>query len=312
MATDTAFAIGILALLGNRVPAALTAFLLALAIIDDMGAVVIIALYYTDAISTLNIVAAAGVLATLALANYLGVRRPVVYLIGGVLVWLAMLGSGVHATLAGIMVAATIPARPTRGSREFLQRTRRLAARFEDLARGTDTPEPILAAPEKLKVVEKVQQTAEETATPLQLWERTLEHPIALFVLPLFALANAGVALEFDAIPDLFVHPLTLGIVLGLVSGKAVGVLAAAFAVTRLGIGKLPEGICMHHLPGLGLIAGVGFTMSVFIASLGFSGNSELLELAKVGILTGSLIAGTLGYAALRVASRLDSRNRQD
>ena len=172
------------------------------------------------------------------------------------------------------------------------------------MIRSKTVSKPILAAPEKLKVVEAVKETAREAATPLQLWERTLEHPIALLVLPLFALANAGVSVELSAMPGLVREPLMLGVTLGMVLGKTLGVCLAAFAVTRYGAGTPPEGIRLRHLPGLGLLAGVGFTMSIFIASLGFSGDRELLELAKISILSASLIAGALGYGALRIAAR--------
>jgi len=304
MATDTAFAIGILALLGTRVPAGLTTFLLALAIIDDMGAVLVIALFYSDAISLAHLGSALALLAALLAINHLGVRRPIVYFAGGGLVWLAMLGSGVHATLAGILVAITIPARPARSPRAFVRRSRQLIDEFETIENDGEAVSPILAEPEQHEVVEQLQETAAEATTPLQLWERTLEHPVALFVLPLFALANAGIAVEPAALPALLGHPLALGIVLGLVVGKAAGISLATLAVLAPGRGRLPEGMQRCHLLGLGLLGGMGFTMSIFIAGLGFAEQPELLVIAKTGILAASLIAGLGGYLWLRFACR--------
>jgi len=304
MATDTAFAIGILALLGSRAPAGLTTFLLALAIIDDIGAVLVIALFYSDSISMVHLVTAVALLAALLALNHLGVRRPLVYFLGGGLVWLAMLGSGVHATLAGILVALIVPARPARSPRAFLRRSRQLIDEFEEIETSVDVPTPILAEPEQHSVVEQLQETAAEATTPLQLWERTLEHPVALFVLPLFALVNAGIAIEPAALPALLSDSLALGIVLGLVVGKTAGISLATLAVLVLGGGRLPEGMQQRHLLGLGLLGGMGFTMSLFIAGLGFASQPEQLVIAKSGILTASLIAGAGGYLWLRFACK--------
>jgi NhaA family Na+:H+ antiporter len=300
MATDTAFAIGILALLGTRIPAALTTFLLALAIIDDLGAVLVIALFYTGTISMLYLGSALGLLIVLVIFNLLGVRHPIVFFIGGSLVWLAMLGSGVHATLAGILVAMTVPARPARSPRAFVRRSRQLIDEFEEIDTSQESTSPILAEPQKHNVVERLQETASQATTPLQLWERTLEHPVALFVLPLFALVNAGIAVEPAALQAHIADPLAMGIIVGLVVGKFAGISLATLAVLRLGLGQLPDGMLQHHIPGLGLLGGIGFTMSIFIAGLGFSSQPEQLLIAKTGILTASLIAGLAGYLWLR------------
>jgi NhaA family Na+:H+ antiporter len=305
MATDTAFAIGILALLGGRVPPSLTTFLMALAIIDDMGAVLVIALFYTDSISLAHLAAALGLLSGLALANLLGVRRPVIYFVGGGLVWLAMLGSGVHATLAGILVALTVPARPRHDTRSFLYRSRRLIDEFEEIeANASETAAPILAEPEKHAVVEQLQDTAAKATTPLQLWERAYEYPVALFVLPLFALVNAGIHVELDALPRLLGDPLAVGIILGLVVGKTAGISVATGAVLALGRGRLPRGMQPRHVVGVGLLGGMGFTMSIFITGLGFGDQPEQLLIAKTGILTASLIAGLGGYLWLRLGGQ--------
>jgi NhaA family Na+:H+ antiporter len=302
MATDTAFAIGILALLGSRLPRGLTTFLLALAIIDDMGAVLVIALFYSDTISLAHLGSAAGLLTALLVMNLFGVRHPVLYFAGGGLVWLAMLGSGVHATLAGILVAMTVPARPAHSTRTFIRRSRQLLDEFEAIETREETASPILAEPEKHAVVERLQETAAEATTPLQLWERALEHPVALFVLPLFALVNAGIRVEPAELPALFYDSVALGIVLGLVVGKTVGISLPTLAVLGLGYGQLPAGMQPRHIVGLGLLGGMGFTMSIFIAGLGFGNQPEQLVIAKTGILTASLIAGVSGYLWLRFA----------
>jgi len=309
MATDTAFAIGILALLGTRVPPGLTAFLLALAIIDDMGAVLVIALFYSDAISLQHLGSAAILLAALLVMNLLGVRQPMFYFAGGGLVWLSMLGSGIHATLAGILVAMIVPARPKRSTRAFVRRSRELLDEFEAIENEEPETTPVLAEPVKHEVVENLQQTAAQATTPLQQWERALEHPVALFVLPLFALVNAGIAVELSALPALLADSLALGIVLGLVLGKAIGISLPTYALLKLGIGRLPDGVQQGHIIGLALLGGIGFTMSIFIATLGFADHPEQQVIAKTGILTASLIAGACGYLWLRFAVPAHTRD---
>jgi NhaA family Na+:H+ antiporter len=306
MATDTAFAIGILALLGSRLSPGLTTFLLALAIIDDMGAVLVIALFYSDALNLVYLAVAGGLLIALWVFNLAGIRHPAVYFAGGGLVWLAMLGSGVHATIAGILVAVIVPARPARSPRAFVRRSRELIDQFERLEAAQESAPPILAEPDKHNVVERLQATAGEATTPLQLWERALNHPVALFVLPLFALANAGVALDPEALPVLVGDPLVLGIFSGLTLGKTLGITLGALAALALGFGRLPEGMTRGQLPGLALLGGIGFTMSIFIAELGFGSQPEALLAAKTGILSASLAAGLCGYLWLRFVGQTD------
>jgi NhaA family Na+:H+ antiporter len=303
MATDTAFAIGVLALVGRHAPPGLTTFLLALAIIDDMGAVLVIALFYSDAISLPYLGTAAGLLAILAVFNLLGVRHPVVFFAGGGLVWVAMLGSGVHATLAGVLVAMTVPARPVRSHGAFVRRSRQLIDEFDEIGSEKEDAQPILAEPQKHVVVERLQETAAEATTPLQMWERALQHPVALFVLPLFALVNAGIVVAPARLPELLAEPLALGIIVGLVFGKPAGISLATLAVLALTNSRLPGGMQRRHLPGLGILAGMGFTMSIFIAGLGFTDQPDHLLIAKTGILAASIIAGVCGYLWLRFAT---------
>ncbi len=298
MATDTAFAVGILGLLGRRVPLALITILTALAIIDDLGAILVIALFYTDTIN-LSALGTAGVLLLLLIVfNLVGFRHSLIYFIGGALVWLAMLDSGVHATVAGILVAMITPARPKREPRWFVRQARQLIDKFENLEEQTDRP--ILAEDEQHIVAERIQDTAEKVTTPLRRWERILEHPVALFVMPVFALANAGIPLEINALVTQKTEPLALGILAGLIIGKCAGIVSFSWLALRLKLGRLPARVNMRHIIGIGLLGGIGFTMSIFIAGLGFENNPEALLSAKTAILLASLVAGTSGYLWLR------------
>jgi NhaA family Na+:H+ antiporter len=301
MATDTAFAVGILALLGKRIPSALTVFLTALAIIDDLGAIMVIAVFYTENISVPHLELAGLLLAVLIVCNAVGIRHPSVYFLVGGLVWLAMLGSGVHATVAGILVAFTTPARPQHGKRWFLRRTRELANELEAIEENARRANSILAEPDQHKVVERVEETAARTTTPLQRWERALTHPVSLFVLPIFALANAGVAIGVDTLPALFDDPVIVGIVLGLLLGKSVGITFACWLALRLGLGRLPGDMQMHHVLGVAMLGGMGFTMSIFIAGLSFGDSPAMLVAAKTAILLASLLSGLGGYLWLRL-----------
>jgi NhaA family Na+:H+ antiporter len=298
MATDTAFAVGVLALLHRRVPAALVTFLTALAIIDDLGAILVIAVFYTRGINGAFLGAAALLVLLLVLLNAAGVRRPAVYFLIGGLVWLAMLGSGVHATVAGILVALTVPARPKRGPAWFIDRTHRLADAFETMERNSR--KPLLGAEDQHRIAESLQVTAEKATTPLRRWERYLERPVALVVLPVFALANAGIPADLQALAALGSNALTPAIVIGLLLGKVSGITLMTWLSLRLDLGQLSAGLCMRHIAGIGLLGGMGFTMSIFIANLGFDTAPETLVAAKTAILIASVLAGSAGFLWLR------------
>jgi NhaA family Na+:H+ antiporter len=304
MATDTAFAVGILALLDKRIPSAALTFLVALAIIDDLGAILVIAVFYSDGTSVARLAVAAGILLALIACNALGIRRPAIYVLGGVLVWAALLGSGVHATVAGVLVAATVPARPKRHPGWFLQRTRRLVSRFQRIENDSTQSQPMLGQEEQHLIAEDVREAAELATTPLRRWEHALEHPVALLVLPVFALANAGITVDIDTAATLWTDTLVIGIVLGLVVGKGLGIPLLTWLVTRLKLGELPPDVNMRHIVGVGLLGGMGFTMSIFIARLGFNTEPEAMQAAKIGILLASLIAGLAGYCWLRLCCK--------
>lgn len=300
MATDAAFAVGVLALLGSRIPYALTAFLTALAIIDDLGAIAVIAIFYSSDISLEYLGAAGAVFAVLLLCNRFGCRRPLVYVIGGALVWLAMLGSGVHATVAGVLLAIAVPARPKCGPYWFVGRTRDLVRRFEKKEEET-RERPILAEEEEHALAESIQESAQVATTPLQRWERSLEHPVALFVMPVFALVNAGIVVNADTLAAVASEPFALGVACGLLFGKSIGITFMTWLALRLGLGELSPDIDLGHIFGIGLVGGIGFTMSIFIAGLSFAEDSSALVLSKAAILSASLIAGVAGYLWLRL-----------
>ncbi|UXI03641.1 Na+/H+ antiporter NhaA [Photobacterium sp. TY1-4] len=300
MATDTALAVGILALLGRHIPAAAFIFLTALAIIDDIGAILVIALFYSDAISLPYLAACAVLLLTLLLFNLLGIRKPGLYLTVGAGLWAAMLGSGIHATVAGVLVAVTVPARPKQEPIWFIHRLRNLLFRFEHMEKERADDTPILGEPSQHTVALHIHQAAEQATTPLRRWEQVLQQPVALFILPVFALTNAGIPIQTDLLVGIFSHPLALGIIAGLVLGKTLGISLFCWLALRLQLGQLPGTMTFRHVVGLSFLGGIGFTMSIFISELGFSDQHEALVLAKTAIIIASLIAGVGGYLWFR------------
>ena len=260
-ATDIAFALGVLSLLGNRVPTSLKVFLTALAIIDDLGAVLIIALFYTGEISPLYLLLAAAVLGALFTLNRLGVLRLLPYLVLGALLWFLVLRSGVHATVAGVLLAFTIPLR-------FLP-----------------------GRPDEMR------------HSPLHKLEHKLHRWVTFLIIPIFGFANAGVSFV-GLSPAVLTDRLTLGVALGLLLGKLVGVFGSAYLVIRADWADMPAGASTAQLLGTALLCGIGFTMSLFIGLLAFAGDPLLQEEVKIGILAGSLLAGLLGWCVLRVAKR--------
>jgi NhaA family Na+:H+ antiporter len=303
MATDTAFALGILALLGGRIPLTLRVFLTALAIIDDIGALLVIAVFYTAQLSWPSLAAAGVLLGVLAAANAVGLRHPLVYAVLGVGLWLAVLASGVHPTITGVLLAMLIPASSRIGSGQFLDQARSGLHRFE--AAG-DRRESVLANAPRQDAFRELMAVAERAETPVQRLEHRLHPFTTFFVMPLFALANAGLPLDGGALAGL-AHPVSLGIVAGLVLGKPLGVAVCAWLAVRSGLTTLPDGLGWRHILGVGWLAGIGFTMSLFITNLAFGG-SEMGATAKLGILAASVTAGALGWGWLRRVGVGESR----
>lgn len=260
-ATDIAFALGVLSLLGSRVPTSLKVFLTALAIIDDLGAVVIIALFYSGNVSLMDLGLAAAIVAALVAMNRGGVTRLSPYLLLGAVLWFFVLRSGIHASIAGVVLALTVPLRASPG-------------RPDDMV-----------------------------GSPLHRLEHALHRWVAFAIIPIFGFANAGVSFS-GVTASTMVDPLTLGVALGLLVGKLIGVFGSAALVIRFGLADLPMGASWWQLVGISLLCGIGFTMSLFIGMLAFADNMELQNAVKVGILGGSILAGLIGWAVLRVAPR--------
>jgi NhaA family Na+:H+ antiporter len=299
MATDIAFALGIMALLGDRVPYQLKIFLTAVAIVDDIGAVLVIALFYTSDIS-LVMLGVATVLLALALAgNRMGVRTPVFYAAIGCLVWLAVLKSGVHSTVAGVLMALTIPARTRSDSATF---TRRAAVFLEEYDTAAHQGQQVLTNSAMNSALHSLQGLAAKAQTPLQRLEHALHPVVDYAIMPIFALANAGVLLGGE--PGAGQIGAMLGTGLGLVLGKPVGVVLAALLIARMS-GGFPGGLTLRHFVGAGLLCGVGFTMSLFVAALAFADSPALLAGSKVAILGASALAGVGGYVVLRGAAQI-------
>jgi NhaA family Na+:H+ antiporter len=295
MATDIAFALGVLALLGPRVPLALRIFLTALAIVDDLGAVLVIALFYTAKISGIALGVAAGFVVALVIANRLGARHPLSYGLLGLGVWVALLKSGAHATIAGVLVAMTVPARPRLDWDQFVRDTTGVT---QCLARLPDEQGEDDAAETRQSAVHALAGACEQVESPMQRFEHVLHPWVSFVILPMFALANAGVAIGGEFLEGLL-QPASLGIVAGLVLGKPIGITLFAWLSVRFGLAALPRGVTWRSLAGAGMLGGIGFTMSLFVADLAF-GSSPLLEVAKGGVLIASLLAATGGWLWLR------------
>lgn len=254
MATDIAFAIGILSLLGNRVPTSLKIFLTALAVIDDLGAILVIALFYTETISFLYLGMALGVMGILFILNRKNVHSLIPYLIGGVVMWYCMLNSGVHATITGVLLAFVIP--------------------YGNGGKKTSSYR----------------------------LQHFLHRPVAFFILPLFAIANTGIAIDSNWHEGL-THANSIGIMVGLIVGKPIGITLFALLCVKLGIGSLPKDLKWKHILGAGMLGGIGFTMSIFITLLAFKNDGEaVITYSKIAILVASFVSGTLGFLWLKMS----------
>ncbi|MBX2889609.1 MAG: Na+/H+ antiporter NhaA [Saprospiraceae bacterium] len=294
MATDIAFALGILYLLGDRVPTSLKIFLTALAIADDLGAVLVIAIFYTSEFSALSLGIGAAFMMVLIAANLLGVRNTVFYGIVGIGgLWLAFMLSGIHATVAGVLAALTIPANVKIEDRKFVQKINLLAKAFED----AETNNVSLVTQEQLHVLDKIRYYSLAALTPLQRLEHGMHPLVSFVVMPIFALANAGITFSGDFFSNIGSN-VTLGVMVGLLVGKFVGIVTMTKLMVLLKWAGLPTGVRWGHIYGASLLAAVGFTMSLFITELAFKDPTYILQ-AKFGILLASLIGGTAGYFLL-------------
>ncbi len=296
MATDIAFALGVLAILGSRIPTNLKVFLAALAIVDDIGAVVVIAAFYTSEIFWGWLLVGLAIMVFIILLNVLGVESPIPYAFAGTAVWFCVLNSGVHATIAGVLVAFAIPSKARMAPLEFVQWAR---TKLEEIATSDVPGEHVLASDVQQHCAQEIQAEARWIQAPLQRMEHAIL-PVSTFViLPLFALANAGVRIVGYDFLDLIVEPVSVGIILGLVLGKPIGIYGMSRLTVRMGWADLPQGVTWRHVYGASLLGGIGFTMSLFISGLAFRVGILQTE-AKMAIIVASLIAGFAGYVVLR------------
>jgi len=290
MATDIAFVVGCMAMLGDRIPHGLRIVLLTLAIVDDIGAILVIALGYSDGIAWSWLAAGVLGLSAVALLARIGVRSFLVYTVVGAGVWAAFHASGVHATVAGVILGLMTPAR-RRATPEYFAH---LLDRAQDAMLGDWEEEP-----PRVDQVQRVKQAAQETVSPLEFLESSLHPWVAFGVMPIFALANAGVRVSVEDLGT----SVAWAVILSLVFGKPIGVLLASAVAVRLRLADLPEGVTWPTLAGGGFLAGIGFTMALFIASLAFKSDPALLNVAKVGVLAGSVVSAAVGLTVLRICT---------
>jgi NhaA family Na+:H+ antiporter len=298
MATDIAFVLGFLLILGKRVPLALKIFITSLAVVDDLGSIIIIALFYSSSIDLAFLGYAVIPLAFLILLNVTGIRKLWPYLLAGIALWILFELSGIHATIAGVLLALTIPVRSRIDPQQFMGICGMELTAFRECELGRKS---ILLTQRQQNALENLEDSYDAVQNPLVRLEHRL-HPISAFlVLPLFALANAGVQISGSSIS--FLSPASLGIILGLMLGKPLGVIGFTYLADRLGWAKKPDNLSWKHIIGAGILAGVGFTMSIFITHLAFS-EPDKIAAAKLTILVCSLAMGIIGTASLFWASQ--------
>ncbi|SDE98764.1 sodium/proton antiporter, NhaA family [Pricia antarctica] len=297
MATDIAFTLAILKILGNRVPLSLKIFLTAFAIVDDLGAVLVIALFYSSGIDWLMILYAMIPLGILFLLSSRGLYFKYLSVVFAVIVWFLFLKSGIHPTIAGVLMAFTIPIRQKINMKDFTESLTNIAHRLKETERDGL---PILSK-EQYQHMDDLEDLREKFNSPLQRLEHGLHGWVAYFIMPIFALANAGVAFSVDMELDM---PIMMNIAIALFVGKGLGIAIISFIGVKLKIAVLPEGSNFKQIIGIAILAGVGFTMSIFVANLAFPGNTMLIDSSKVGIIFGSLVSGIIGYLILRWSSK--------
>lgn len=311
MATDIAFSLAVLGLLGSRVPLSLKVFLTALAIVDDLGAILVIALFYSHQIYWSYLLIAFGLLLVLVLANYFDVQIIHLYTGIGFLIWFLFLKSGIHPTIAGVLIAFTIPARPKVKINQFIPKIKWRLRKFRGLPED-DTD--FVLSNEQLSAIDHIEELVKEVQSPLQMIEHHLSGMVNYLILPLFALANAGVTiLAQDAGKNgesAVFTSLSLIVALSLIFGKAIGISLFSWLAVKFKIATKPKNVPWMAFIGLGLLGGIGFTMSLFIANLAFQ-DSALLDQAKIGIFFGSIVSGLAGYFLLRHSLKLPEQKPQ-
>jgi NhaA family Na+:H+ antiporter len=292
MATDIAFALGVLALLGKRLPSELRVFLLGLAVVDDLGAISVIALFYTETIHWTELGLGVALFAAIAACIRLGVRSLGFYVVMSVLMWQFFLESGVHATLAGVLLAAIVPSKPYLQRKDYAPAVEDLLHDFK-LAMANDDQEKAQG------IVEEIEELSSGTEGPMERLEGIVHPWVSFVILPVFALANAGIVFTSDTVSDALGSSVTIGIAAGLLAGNVIGIFGMTWLGVRLGIGQLPESVAWRHVVGVGLLAGIGFTVAIFVSSIAFD-HQATVDQAKMGVFGASLLAGVAGYLFLR------------
>ena len=294
MATDIAFALGVLALLGRRMPAELRVFLLGLAVVDDLGVIAVIATFYTETIHWTELGLGVATFAAIAACIRLGVRSLGFYLIMSVVMWLFFLESGVHATLAGVLLAAIVPSQPDLHRRDY-------AAVIDDLLHDFRLAMENGDEERAEAIVERIERLSRGTEGPLERLEEMVHPWVSFVILPIFALANAGIVFTADSLSDALASSVTMGIAAGLLLGKALGIFGLTWLAVRMGIGQLPSGVGWRHVLGVGFLGGIGFTVAIFVSAIAFDDHT-IVDQAKMGVFGSSLLAGAAGYLFLRFA----------
>lgn len=298
MACDIAFVLGVLYLLGDKIPASVKIFFTAFGIVDDLGAILIIALFYTHEISFIHLIIGLSFFLVLILANKLGVRNTLFYAVIGILgVWLPFLLSGIHATIAAVLVAFTIPVSTKINEQGFLNKIKKFSVRLNE-ANTTDTS---AVTKEQLHILGEMKTMTKHAMTPLQRLEHDLHPVVSFIIMPLFALANAGVVFTLD-LNSLLANNIFTGIAVGLIVGKFIGIFGVTAILVKLKLAKLPHNMTLRHLFGISVLSGIGFTMCLFITGLAYT-NDVYIAQAKLGIFAASIIAGILGYIILKTGT---------
>ncbi|ABA89695.1 sodium/proton antiporter family protein [Syntrophotalea carbinolica DSM 2380] len=298
MATDIAFALGVLALLRGKISRSLAIFLTALAIVDDLGAVLVIALFYSGELAVGKLLVALVLLLILIAGNRLGVQSLNFYGLLGFCLWVVLLKSGLHASIAGVLIGMVIPARPRLCHEEFVDQTEKYMARYKEIG---EVPGPFHHE-ERLGALLALEHICHDAMSSLQRMEHELHHWVIFGVIPIFALANAGLVLQLGNLVTAVTHPVTLGVALGLLLGKPLGILFFSWISVRVGLCALPRGTSWMDVFGVGILGGIGFTMSLFISNLAFM-NIVMSNNAKLGIFIASMLAGAAGFTVLSRAS---------
>lgn len=301
MATDIAFSLGVLAMLGSRVPASLKIFLTTLAVVDDIGGIIVIAVFYSSHIEVMLLVYAMLLLIVLLLGSVMKIQSKIFYLTIGGIIWFLFLNSGVHPTIAGVLVAFCIPATPVFAPKKYIKSIRSAISHFNSEDDDKLTKRTILDK-EQMNWLKEIESASDKVISPLQELEDSLHAIVNNFIVPLFAFANAGIFL-LDLDPASVVEGISLAIIIGLVLGKFIGILGFSWLTVKLHLAPMPEGTNWKMMSSIAILGGIGFTVSLFIANLSFSSMGEhgadLLNHAKLGIVVGSVLAGVLGFLCL-------------